>query len=105
MNFAAALSNATDRVYASAGVAALYEDRDGGQASVRVLIERDLSRYGESAQVNVRTALVAVRRKQLADAPRRGDTFTLSAPGADDEVLTVDGLQRTDELEHRVFAA
>ncbi len=102
MNFAAAQSNTTDRVYASAGVAALHEDRDSVQTPVTVLIERDISRYGEAAQVNVRTALVAVRRSQLAHAPRRGDTFTITA---DSEVLTVDSLQRTDELEHRVFAA
>ena len=106
MNFAAALSNATIRVYASAGVAARHEDSGSVQTSVTVLVERDLSRYGEAAQVSVRTAMVGVRLSELADCPRRGDTFTLlNADGSDGEVLTVDSLQRADELEHRVYAA
>ncbi len=106
MNFAAALSNATDRVYASAGVAARHEDTIGVQTSVTVLVERDLSRFGDAAQVSVRTALVGVRISELADCPRRGDTFTLiKADGSDGEVLTVDSLQRDDEIEHRMYCA
>lgn len=106
MNVAAAISNATDRVYRSAGVAARFEDAIGVQASCTILVERDLSRFGEAAPVNVRTALVSVRRSEMPDCPRRGDTFTLlDADGADGEVLTVDSLQRADELEHRMFAA
>lgn len=106
MNFAAALSNATDRVYASAGVAARHEDTIGVQTSVTVLVERDLSRFGDAAQVSVRTALVGVRISELADCPRRGDTFTLiNADATDGEVLTVDSLQRDDEIEHRMYCA
>ncbi len=106
MNFAAAITSATDRVYRSAGVAARHEDGVGAQTACTILVERDLSRFGEAAPVNVRTALVGIRRSELADCPRRGDTFTLlDAAGADGEVLTVDSLQRSDELEHRVFAA
>lgn len=101
MNFAAALNRATDRVYARAGVAAVYEDRDGAETPCTVLVERDLERFGEVQQVNARTAVVTVRRAEVADAPRRGERFVL----AGDEVLTVDSLQRSDELEHRVFAA
>lgn len=102
MDFAAALQRTTDRVYARAGVDAQHRDRNAVQTACRVLVERDLSRYGEVAQVNVRTAVIAVRKAELADAPRRGDTFTLDASG---EVLTVDSLQAADEIEHRVFAA
>ncbi len=100
--FKNALSRATDRVYAQAGVAAVYQDRDAVQTPCTVLVERDLSRFGDVAQVNVRTAVVAVRRSQVAGAPRRGERFTLTE-GA--EVLTVESLQASDELEHRVFAA
>lgn len=101
MNFAAALSRATDRAYACAGVAAVYQDRDGVDTPCTVLVERDLARYGEVAQVNARTAVVAVRRSEVSSAPRNGERFTLT--GGD--VLTVDSLQASDELEHRVFAA
>lgn len=102
MNFAAALNRATDRVYARAGVAAVYEDRDGAETPCMVLVERDLERFGEVQQVNARTAVVTVRRAEVAGAPRRGERFVLDGSG---EVLTVDSLQRSDELEHRVFAA
>ena len=106
MNFASALSTCTDRVYASAGVAARFEDAAGDQTACTVIVERDLSRFGEAAPVNVRTALVSVRRSELTSCPRRGDTFTLlAADGTDAETLTVDSLQREDELEHRMFAA
>lgn len=101
MTFAAALSRATDRVYARAGVAADYQDRDGVVTPCTVLVERDLARYGEAAQVNVRTAVVGVRRTEVAGAPRSGERFTL----AGGEVLVVDSLQAVDEFEHRVFAA
>lgn len=102
MQFANALSRATDRVYVRAGVAATYQDRDGAALPCTVLVERDLERFGEAANVNARTAVVAVRRAEVAGAPRRGERFLLTALG---ETLTVDSLQRTDELEHRVFAA
>ena len=102
MQFAAALNRATDRVYARAGVAATFQDRDGATLPCTVLVERDLERFGEVQQVNTRTAVVAVRRAEVAHAPRRGERFLLAGSG---EVLTVDSLQRSDELEHRVFAA
>lgn len=100
MTFADALSRATDRVYARAGVAATYQDRDAVNTPCTVLVERDLQRYGDVAQVNARTAVVAVRRTDVAAAPRRGERFTLTGG----EVLTVDSLQASDELEHKVFA-
>lgn len=101
MNFATAISRATDRVYTLAGVAAVYRDRDGVETPCTVMVERDLARYGEVAQVNARTAVVAVRRSEVSGAPRNGERFTLTGG----EVLTVDSLQASDELEHRVFAA
>lgn len=102
MTFADAISRATDRVYARAGVAAQYQDRDGVVTPCTVLVERDLARYGEVAQVNARTVVVGVRRTEVAGAPRSGERFTLTAGG---EVLVVDSLQASDEFEHRVFAA
>jgi hypothetical protein len=99
----AALSQGTNVVYRTFGVAAGFKPRDSYAAPVpvTVLVERDLSRFGEVAKVNAKTAIVCVRRSDLADAPRRGDTFSLS----ESETLTVDGLQATNEFEHRVFAA
>ena len=100
--FASALSRATDRVYAGFGEAATHTDRNGVHTPCTVLVERDLTRYGEAASVNARTAVVGVQVSELAAAPRRGERYTLAASG---QVLTVDSLQTSDELEHKVFAA
>ncbi|MEY5098587.1 MAG: hypothetical protein RJA36_1306 [Pseudomonadota bacterium] len=84
------------------GQVAIHTGRDGAQRACTVLVDRDLARQGEVATVNVRTALLLVGRHELAEAPRRGDTFYLSGTG---ETLVVDSLQQTDELEHRVYVA
>jgi hypothetical protein len=98
----AALQSGTEVVYRTFGVSAGYLPRDsyGAATPLTVLVERDLSRFGEVAAVNARTAIVCVRKSDLAGAPRRGDRFTVG-----DETLTVDSLQASDEFEHRVFAA
>ena len=99
--FASALSRATDRVYAGFGEAATYTDRNGAHTPCTVLVEQDLTRYGETAQVNIKTAVLSVRLTHLAAAPRRGERFTLTAG----TVYTVDSLQASDTLEHKVFVA
>ena len=100
--FASALSRATDRVYAGFGEAATYTDRNGAQTPCTVLVESDLTRYGETAQVNIKTAVLSVRLTDVAAAPRRGERFTLTGAGT---VYTVDSLQASDALEHKVFVA
>jgi len=96
------MARATDTLYARFGDAATYTDRNAVSTPCTVLVDRDLTRYGETAVVNQRTAVVQVRTVQLVAAPRRGDTFTLAGSG---QVLVVDSLQGSDEFEHRVFAA
>lgn len=100
MLFHNAIHRATDRVYLVAGVAATHTDRDLVATACTVLVERDLSRYGEVAQVQARTAVVSVRVSELAEAPRKGETFTV-----DGVELRVDALLRSDELEHKVVVA
>jgi len=97
-----ALSRATDRVYSAFGLAAVYTDRNGVNTPCTVMVDQDLSRYGEAAQVNVKTAVLSVRLSEVAGAPRRTERFTLSVAGT---VYTVDSLQSSDELEHKVFVA
>lgn len=98
----AALSRATDRVYSAFGLAATYTDRNGANTPCTVLVEQDLARYGETAQVNVKTAVLSVRLAEVAAAPRRAERFTLTGAGT---VYTVDSLQASSELEHKVFVA
>lgn len=97
----AALSRATDRVYLAFGKATTYTDRNGVTTPCTVLEEQDLSRYGETAQVNVKTAVLSVRVAEVADVPRRGETFEVT----DGATYLVDSLQATDALEHKVFVA
>lgn len=99
--FKSAQTRTIDRVYAAAGEAATYTDRNSVQTPCTVLVEQDLTRYGETAQVNVKTAVLSVRVAEVAAAPRRGETFAI-AGGA---TYLVDSLQGSDVLEHKVFAA
>lgn len=100
-NMQDALVRATDRVYSAFGRAAIYTDLLGVQTPCMVLVEQDLSRYGETAQVNIKTAVLSVRLAQLASAPRRGETFVVTGFAT----YRVDSLQGTDVLEHKVFVA
>jgi len=100
--FKTALTRATSRLYATMGDAATYTDRNGVHTPCTVLVESDLTRYGETAQVNIKTAVISVRISQLAAAPRAGETFTLTASG---KAYRVDSLQASDSLEHKAFVA
>ena len=91
-----------DANYMKFGEAATYTDRNAATTACTVLVDRDLTRYGETAVVNQRTAVVGVRLSEVAAPPRRGETFTLVGSG---QVLVVDSLQDSDEFEHRVYAA
>lgn len=99
--FKSALSRGLNRVYDTAGEPATYTDRNGVITPCTVLVEQDLTRYGESAQVNVKTAVLSVRVSEVPEAPRRGETFAISG-GA---FYKVDSLQGSDGFEHKVFAA
>lgn len=99
--FRTALTRATGRLYATAGQAATYTDRNGAQTPCAVLVERNLTQYGDAALINARTAVIGVQVSDVPAAPRRGERFTLTETG---QVLVVDSLQVTDELEHKVFA-
>lgn len=100
--FNSAIGRMLNRVYAGFGEAAIHLDQHSVSTPCTVVVERDLTVYGDVAKVGVRTAVVSVRTAELPDAPRRGDRFTLLATG---KVLVVDGLQGAEEFENRVFAA
>lgn len=97
---AAAFGRANARVYARLGEDALYTPQVGAQATVRVVLERTLAAVGETAQVNARTAVLAVRVSEVAHAPRRGETFATSA-----RTWKVDSALPSDEFEHRMLVA
>ncbi len=81
--------------------AATYTNRMAVQTPCRVIVDTTLTSYGQTPQAQVGTAVISVRTSEVPDAPRRGDTFTL----ATGRVYTVDSLQGSDDMEHKVFAA
>lgn len=91
-----------DRSFAVFGCAATYTDRNAVATPCTVLVERDLTRYGEAATIAQRTAVVQVRATEVPAAPRRGERFTLAGTG---QVLTVDSLVQSTDYLHRVFAS
>jgi hypothetical protein len=95
-----ALSRASDVIYRRFGYPAVYTDRDAVQTPCQVLIEQDLDRYGTTAVVNKRTAVVQVRRFEVPHAPRQGEAFAVAG-----RTWVVDTLQGSDPFEHRVFVA
>lgn len=88
--------------YALDGQNATYTPRSGTPVLCTVLVETDLSKYGQTAAVNVATAIISVRLSEVLEAPRRGDTFAMTTGG---KVYKVDSLQSSDALEHKVFVA
>jgi hypothetical protein len=81
--------------------AATYADRHGVLTPVLVIVDSALNAYGQTSQTQVGTAVISMQVAQVPAAPRRGDTFTL----ATGKVYTVDSLQGSDDMEHKVFVA
>ena len=77
------------------GVPATHTDKDDVETSATVLVDYDLSTYGDTAEVSQATATISVRVSELALAPRRGDTFVVGA-----KTFIVSLTQSSDELEH-----
>ena len=98
----AAMARAVARVYALQGEPATYTDRNSVVTPCTVLVDTDMTRYGDVATVNRRTAVVSVQVTDVAAPPRNGERFTLTETG---KVWPVDTLQVSDEFEHRSFAA
>ena len=98
-----AFAKAADRVYSRLGEAAVYAQKPPGTVtkSVTVMVERNLTHYGATIQIQERTAVVSVRSSDIALAPRRGDTFTL----ATGTVFAVESQLTSDtSIEHKVTA-
>lgn len=100
-SFASIVSKGVSRVYARFGEPATYTDKTGAARPVSVVVERNLTQYGQVASVQGKTAIVNVRLSELAGPPRRSETFTL----ASGEVLTVDSVLSSDDIEHKAVAS
>lgn len=97
----AAQSRAVDRVYSAFGDAATYTNSLGQDTPCVVLVESNLTPYGDTLQINARTAVLSVRAAQISEAPRRGDTIEITGG----RLYKIDSLQATTDLEHKMVAA
>lgn len=101
-DFTTAMGGGLAAIYGRLGEAAVYEDEYGWCTECVVIPERDLTRYGDVAEVNAKSVIFSVRRSEISARPRRGHTITLTAA---EEVYRIDNVILSDELEHRFLAA
>lgn len=100
VTLANAFLDGLDRMYTIGGVSASYTDKDDSTKAVTALVNYDLSNYGDVAEVAQATATVSVRASELANIPRRGETFVIGS-----ETFVVGGSLQSDELEHTVLVS
>lgn len=100
-SFASIVASGVGRVYARFGEQAIYADKLGEYQSVRVVVERNLTQYGQVAAVQGKAAVLNVRLSDLPTPPRRNETFTLDSG----QVFTVDSVLSSDDIEHKVVAS
>jgi hypothetical protein len=100
VTLANAFIDGINRIYSTCGVAATHTDRDDTESSVTVIVDYDLSNYGDTAEVAQATATLSVRTSELSDIPRRGDTFVVGS-----RTFVVGGSLQSDELEHTVLVS
>ncbi len=101
-DFTAAMGGGLDAIYAVLGDSALIVNSDGYRRDCTVIVERDLSRYGDTAEMSGKTAVISVRTSEVRDRPRRGESLTLKETS---ETYRIDSVIASDELEHRFLAA
>lgn len=95
MSLADAFRAGLDDLYREAGVSVTYTDKDANAVSLTAIVEYDLSSYGANVEVSKATATVSVRVTDMAEQPRRGETFTVGS--ATHRVISV---LSSDDLEH-----
>lgn len=94
------MTNGIDSIYESFGVSAVYTDLTETELTVTVIVDRNFSQYGETAQVSAGSAVLCVRKSEVALSPRRAESFTVGA-----KVWTVDSLVLIDDYEHRAICS
>lgn len=100
--FSTAFIDGLGSIYELMGESCVYRDKQGWNTSCSVMVERDLSQYGDAANVQGVTAVISVRKSEVAERPRRGETFEL-ADGC--TIFTVESVAVSDDFEHQVFCS
>ena len=100
-HFTAAMSRGVDRIYKGVGESAFYIFANGSRTDCVVIPERDLKTSGEFAQVNAALVLCSVRKSEIPERPKRGETIVL--PGSCEE-YAVREVIFSDQFEWRFYA-
>lgn len=101
-DFTDTLDDGIELMYEEFGESAQYTERDAANPrTVTVVVERNLSQYGDVAQVAGKTAVVRVRITDVDKEPLRGETFVV----AGGETLVVDSVFARDGWEWWVLTA
>lgn len=100
--FAAAMARGLAVLYSKDGESARFTSSDGYVTDCSVMVERDVSSYGEVAEINAASAVISVRKIELCDRPKRGEVFELTDT---EEEFSVSQVIASDELEFRVIVA
>lgn len=101
----ASLGLAVDRIHAFFGDRAVFSARGDVARACTVTLDQDVGRYGETAVVAGKTLVVGMRRAEVPEMPRKGDTIDIETGKFAGRQLVVDSVIASDEFEHRVFAA
>ena len=100
--FAEAMGGGLDAIYEAFGKPAFIETADGYRIDCTAIVERDLSQYGDVADVSAATAVLSIRVVDVPEKPRRKDVITLTESC---EKFRIDNVILSDEFEHRFLAA
>ena len=92
-----AFDSAHESISAAFAVPAVYSPVDGADVDASIVIERDLTHYGELLDIANASAMIGCFVSEIADRPRRGSTFTIETS----EVFTVDSVASSDGQMHK----
>jgi hypothetical protein len=93
----AGLSSIYDRL----GDESEFVSRDGWSCDCAVIVEHELSEYGDAIQVSAGSILLRVRKSELSRRPLREEFFLMSDSGCK---YVVEQTLESDDFEHKVIA-
>lgn len=100
--FAEGMNGGLDAIYDAFGEPAFIESADGYRIDCKAIVERDISQYGDVADISAATAVLSVRKADVPEKPRRKELITLTESC---ESFRIDNVILSDEFEHRFLAA
>lgn len=95
---------AVNRIYAAFGMAAEFTARDEAVRPCTVLIDHNLTNYGDVARVAGKTVVISMRLAEVEAMPRRGDTVKVIGGPEAGRSYTVETVINSDGIEHRMTA-